>query len=43
MLSLLTAVGVAVLVADLAVRRGAQVVAWLKGAEATVVSDVKKL
>jgi hypothetical protein len=43
MLSFLTFVGVACLTADLVVRRGAQVMAWLKGAEATAASDVKKL
>ena len=43
MLSLLTFVGVACLTADLACRRGAQVLAWLKGAEATVAADVKKV
>jgi hypothetical protein len=40
MLSLLTFVGVACLSADLVVRRGAQVLAWLKGAEATVASKL---
>jgi len=36
-------VGAAVCVVDLVVRRGSQLVSWLKGAEATVVTDVKKL
>lgn len=43
MLSLLTFVGVALLTGDLVVRRGAQMWAWLQGAEQTVVNDVKKL
>lgn len=43
MLSFLTFVGVACLTADLVVRRGAQVWAWVKGAETVVVSDVNKL
>jgi len=34
---------VACLFADLVVVRGAAVLAWLKGAEATVVADVKKV
>ena len=43
MFATLTFVFVSCLFADLVVTRGAQVLAWLKGAEATVVEDVKKL
>jgi hypothetical protein len=43
MLSVLSLVMVGCLFVDLVVRRGAQVVAWAKGAEATVAADVKKL
>lgn len=43
MLSFLTFVGVAALTADLLVRRGAQLLAWVKGAEQTVADEVKKL
>jgi len=42
MFSTLEFVFVACLFADLAVRKAASVWAWLKGAEATVVSDVSK-
>jgi hypothetical protein len=43
MFSTLEFVMVACLFADLAWSKGAAFVAWAKGAEATVVSDVKKL
>jgi len=43
MFATLEFVMVACLFANLVVCRGAQVVAWLKGAEATVVSDVNKV
>jgi hypothetical protein len=43
MLEVAQLVVVAVLAVDFVVRRGSQVVAWLKGAEETVVSEVKKL
>ena len=41
MLSVVTFVGVVVLGVDFVVRRGAQLVSWLKGAEQTVVNEVK--
>jgi hypothetical protein len=43
MFATLEFVMVACLFADLVVSRGAQFVAWVKGAEATVSSDVKKI
>lgn len=43
MLSLLTFAGVAALTADLVMRRGAQVWAWMKGAEQTAVSATKNV
>ena len=43
MFSTLEFVMVACLFADLVVARGAQVWTWIKGAEQTVVNDVKKL
>ena len=43
MFATLEFVMVACLFADLVVCRGAQFLAWAKGAEATVVSDVKKV
>lgn len=43
MFATLEFVMVACLFADLVLSRGAQVVAWLKGAEETVVNEVKKL
>ena len=43
MLELLTFVGVAALTVDLLVRRGSDLVAWLKGAEATVVAEAKSV
>jgi hypothetical protein len=43
MFAMLEFVMVSCLFANLVVCRGAQVVAWLKGAEATAVADVKKL
>ncbi|HEY5267549.1 MAG TPA: hypothetical protein VII94_00215 [Candidatus Saccharimonadales bacterium] len=43
MFATLEFVMVAALFADLLVTRGSQLVTWLKGAEATVVSEVKKV
>jgi hypothetical protein len=43
MLSLLTFIGVAALCADMLSTRGAQLLAWLKGAEATAADAAKKL
>lgn len=43
MFNVLEFVMVACLFSELLVVRGAQLVTWLKGAEATVVTDVKKL
>lgn len=43
MFATLSFVFVSCLFADLVCRRGAEVWTWLKGAEQTVVDDVKKL
>jgi len=43
MFSTLEFVMVAALFADLVVARGAQFLAWVKGAEKTVVDEVKKV
>jgi hypothetical protein len=43
MVSLLTLVGVSALVVNLVACRGSQLLAWLKGAEQTVVADTSKV